>query len=135
MNNLDNFYYLIQLSNSILKLDDDKHILRKFNLEEFVYVYIDEANQISKLRLHCDKFDKRIRQNVASKLKIRREVVRYLEHPFYWEFLCYNQPKFKFVNPFRTFIESSDTDKYSIKILEKYGLYFKPRLCNLCISN
>ena len=97
MKELDNFYYLIKLSNSLLKLNDDKSILRNFNLGEFIYVYLDEANQISRLRLHCDKFDKRIRQNVSSRLKIRREVVKYLEHPFYWDYLSYNQPDEKFV--------------------------------------
>ncbi|GEM_PF-4398464 len=133
-----NFYSVLKLANSVKSIESERSTLRNFSLEEFVKTYIEEANKLSVLRLHTDRFDRRLRQNVASRLKIRREVVRYLEHPFYWDFLYYNSPTVIGVKPFITFLSpfssTNNTEQTSREFIKKYGLYLRSRLCNLCNS-
>ena len=133
-----NLYSVLKLANSVKSIEGERSILRNFSLEEFVKTYIEEANKLSVLRLHTDKFDRRLRQNVASRLMIRREVVRYLEHPFYWDFLYYNSPTILGVKPFTTllnpFSSSNTVEQTSTEFINKYGLYLRSRLCNLCNS-
>ncbi|MEK6890575.1 MAG: hypothetical protein AABX03_00390 [Nanoarchaeota archaeon] len=149
---LRHFYSVLELANSFIKLKErDDHILGNFNLETFVDEYISQAIELSKQKLPLNKFENKLRKRVKSKLKIDVDVIKYLSHPFHWEFflnenrcmvldyipiISKNRKKTQkqkmayHVCPLEK-LDNVNIGQFHNEMLEKYGLLFKSRLYNL----
>lgn len=114
--------------------------ISKNNLEDFVRSYVDGALSLTKNEISFDDFEFTLRDSLAKKFNVPKDVIKYLYHPFHWAFFVENNGSspFEYVQPtlkwesskvrLKREISSEEKSELVNFILEKYANYFSEKL-------